>query len=103
VVEVKEFGRCLQAASLSEVLRRAEDDEDIRSLDIIFISSRFPNDSVRQFVTTAKEHPKAQDAAFVMLLEQGGKSKAAMGESMLMGMDAFLCEPYSIDQLVETL
>jgi DNA-binding NarL/FixJ family response regulator len=100
VMAVPEFGRCLQAVSPSDAQRRAEEDAETRTVDIIFISSRFPVDSVRQFIETAKTQPKTQDAAFVMMLESGAKTKAAMGERMLIGTDAFLCEPYSIDQLV---
>jgi len=96
-----EFGQTLQVPGLADVQRKLDEEHDLRSVDILFVSSRFPRESIKSFTATALRNPKTQDAAFVMLIEQAATSSSVMGEMLLCGADAFLCEPYSVDELVK--
>lgn len=96
---VWQFQKVFQAGDMAEAARVMAEEERI---DVVFISYRFPDAEIADFVTKAKETKAGQDAAFVFIVkggDQGGKS--AVAQAMLLGADGFLNEPYSVDQLVE--
>lgn len=69
--------------------------------DVVFISHRFPAEEAGGFVKQAREIISARDAAYVRLLPESDLNNANVALGMRDGFDGFLCEPYSVNSLVE--
>ena len=96
---LNEFGVVQPLSNLEEILHVLGADEGDRT-DVVFASHTFSSQELMRFVESAKQTKFGRDAAYVLLLknkEQAG----AVGQMVMKGFDGFLCEPYSIDQLVE--
>lgn len=100
-VSVQEFGKCVHSSSLEEARRKFESEEEFPICDIVFVSYHYPLDEITNFIESSKTIVKTQDATFILMMEQGAKSNAEMGQVLLSGPDGFLFEPYSVDQLVD--
>lgn len=72
------------------------------STDIVFISNRVGLDNAIALMVSLKAEFAARDAAFILLME-GSTDRGVLAEIMLKGIDGFLIEPYSVDQLSEVV
>lgn len=70
-------------------------------IDVVFISTRFSREEVREFVRHAKASQNGQDSAYVLLLGQDKQDASLIAGSVLEGLDGFLFEPYSVEGLQE--
>jgi DNA-binding NarL/FixJ family response regulator len=95
---VIQFGKVQLLNSLED----AQSNLDMgRPWDCIFVSYRFKKDEVAGFIKQAKEKKAGEDAAYVLILQTQEQSSSVVAESVMIGADGFLFEPYSVDQLVE--
>lgn len=95
---VTTFGKFLQAASLDEALKKLEGPD---RADVVFLSDRMGMDAVPGFIKSAKALPSSQDAAYVLIVKSGAEIGSMVAKSVLLGVDGFLCEPYSVESLTE--
>lgn len=96
---VQMFKQTLLFNNLDEALNKIEFDD---GGDIIFLSTRFPENDVSSFISRAKQTKRGQDSTFVMVLGAKDSQSPKLPEYMLLGIDGFLFEPYSVDGLLET-
>lgn len=96
---VSMFRQTLLFNTLYETLSRLETDD---GGDIIFLSTRFPEKDISDFISRAKQSKRGQDSTFVMVLAVKEQQSPKLPEYMLLGIDGFLFEPYSVDGLLET-
>ncbi len=99
VMSTNEFDTCLHAATIRDALSRIEAGD--RSIDIIFISYHFTREQIAEFASMARELTNAQESSLVMLLPSGSAQNSSLAEIMQAGVDGFLLEPYSSDDLVK--
>lgn len=96
---VQLFKQTVLFNNLEEALNKIEVDD---GGDIIFISTRFPEKDISTFISKAKQTRRGQDSTFVMVLGAKDSQSPKLPEYMLLGIDSFLFEPYSVDGLVDT-
>ena len=95
---VIQFGKVQLLNSLED----AKSSLDVGRLwDCIFVSYRFEKDEVSAFIKEAKEQKAGEDAAYILILQTQEQSSTVVAESVMIGADGFLFEPFSVDQLVE--
>ena len=95
---INEFGAVSPLGSFNEASAQLNSD---RITDVIFISSRFPQEQLSPFISAAKATKGGQDAAYVIVTKSAGDGARAIAEIMMIGGDGMLCEPYSVDTLLE--
>jgi len=96
---VPRFKNCQQFSNLNELKSKLNSTEPF---DLIFLSKRFGDAAISSFVKDARDKKATMDAAFILVLEGKDDSQSQFGEYMLLGINGFLVEPYSVDKLVET-
>ena len=69
--------------------------------DVVFLSARLPQEQISPFIQTAKQTKGGQDAAYVIVKKNQGDGATSIAEIMMIGGDGMLCEPYSVDSLLE--
>jgi len=72
-----------------------------KEVDVVFVSARFDSAEIANFVKQARESKNGQDAAYVMILKAQPQGNTSVAENMILGGDSVLCEPYSVDSLVD--
>jgi DNA-binding NarL/FixJ family response regulator len=70
-------------------------------IDVVFVSWRLGSDVIRPFIQKAKETVQGQDAAYIAVMKSAAEGNASVAQVMMDGADGILCEPFSVDQLVE--
>ncbi len=95
---VPTFGKFYQSGSLDEALKKLSGPE---RCDVVFVSDRMGTEGLPAFIKSAKQAPAGQDAAYVMIVKAGDEMASMIAQSVLLGVDGFLCEPYSVDSLTE--
>ncbi len=98
VSTVEGYGETTQANNLDDARHRLE--ELNQPLDLIFISYEFPREEVLRFIREGKDRAAAENAAFVMLFAGNENKDSRISEGLLAGVDGFLFEPFSCDDLV---
>lgn len=94
-----EFDKCTHAVTCREALSKMG--EEYAQTDIIFVSYHFSMDQIREFALAMRELIGIQEVALIMLLPSGTARDSLMADSLLAGVDGFLMEPYSCDDLVK--
>jgi DNA-binding NarL/FixJ family response regulator len=95
---VHQFGKVFQASSLRDAQSRLASGETI---DVCFLSYRFDQMEVTQFIKDAKGTKGGQDTAYILVLKSKDQQSSTVATNVIAGFDGFLFEPYSVDQLVE--
>jgi DNA-binding NarL/FixJ family response regulator len=72
-----------------------------RHCDVIFVSSKLGQDNVSTFIKDAKATQAGQDTAYILIVANKDSGSALIAQSVMMGADGVLTEPYSVDILVE--
>lgn len=72
---------------------------DERPRDIIFLSNRAARDEIKVFVENAKETKAGMDTAYVLVLGTDDQDNSTVANAVLFGVDGFLLEPFSVDNL----
>jgi hypothetical protein len=95
---VVQFGEVFQVTTLGEGASKIEQE---KHWDVVFISNKFSDEDLTSFINRAKESKGGQDAAFIRVLKSKDQQNTTIASGMLLGIDGFLFEPYSVDQLVD--
>jgi DNA-binding NarL/FixJ family response regulator len=97
--QVTDFGVVTPMGTLQDGISALENGE--RAIDVVFVSARFESSDISQFIQQAKKARLGEDAAYVMIMKAQPQGNASLAENMIIGGDSVLCEPYSVDSLVE--
>lgn len=92
------FGRVYPSGTLQEALERLNMHE---RCDIIFISFKFEQDNIIEFIAQAKQTPVGAECAYILVLRPKEQSSAIVAGNVMVGVDGFLFEPYSVDSIRE--
>jgi DNA-binding NarL/FixJ family response regulator len=95
---VPQFAEVIQAATLNEAIYKLESES---RFDVVFISYKFNLEETKTFIEGAKKTKQGELAAFVLVLRTRDQDKSTIATGVMMGIDGFLFEPYSVDSLVE--
>jgi DNA-binding NarL/FixJ family response regulator len=98
---VPKLKRIDASKSLDEALRKLSVGE-ASDYTAIFISKRFKKEEIADFIKAAKETPRGQDSAYVLVLLPDDQESQVMSEGLLDGADSFLLEPFSVETLNKT-
>lgn len=71
--------------------------------DVVFVSQRLKDREVMSFVRKCKDTRAGRDATYIMILSSNENSEASIRLKHALGLDAFLLEPYSAEQLEEVV
>jgi hypothetical protein len=94
--QVSDFGKVTPVGTINDANSILGSGEG--NMDIIFVSTRFDNEVITNFINQAKACKAGQDTAYVMIVKSQSSSVA---QNMLLGGDSVLCEPYSVDSMLE--
>ena len=97
--QVVDFGTVLPLGSFTDAMNSLSGGE--RNIDVVFVSARFETSDISGFIQQAKQAKHGQDAAYVMIMKAQPQGNASVAENMMLGGDSVLCEPYSVDSLIE--
>lgn len=95
---VAQFASVYQFNTLNEALSYLQGE---KRCDVMFISYRYQPGEVKNFLLQAKESPQGRDSAYVMVLKAKDQEGSTVASNVMLGVDGFLFEPYSVDSLVE--
>ena len=96
---VPQFGKIHVFSSPRECTQKLQLGGD--HCDVIFLSSKFEMSEVQEFIRLAKETKTGQDSAYILVLGARDQGSGVIANNVMIGVDGFLFEPYSVDQLVE--
>ena len=97
--QVSDFGKVTPVGTFMDannILTNADN-----HMDIIFVSSRFDNELIVNFINEAKKTKSGQDSAYILIMKALPQGGATLAQSLMMGGDSILCEPYSVDSMLE--
>ncbi len=96
---ISEFGMVTPVGNINEASAFLNGE---RLTDVVFLSARLPQEQISPFIQAAKATKGGQDAAYVIVRKnQGDGGNTSVAEIMMIGGDGMLCEPYSVDSLLE--
>jgi len=72
-----------------------------KSPDLVFVSYRFDEAEITEFIAASREAENGKDCAYCAVLKAGDQNNSTIAEGMLGGIDGFIFEPYSADNLRE--
>ncbi len=96
---VTQFGKIHVFSSTRECSQRFQVGGD--HCDVVFLSSKFDTKDVQDFIHVSKETKTGQDTAYILVLGARDQGSGVIANNVMIGVDGFLFEPYSVDQLVE--
>ncbi len=71
------------------------------AIDVVTISHRFKIEDSGEFIKKVKKTPRGKQWAFITVVTPSSKQNEIIAENMLNGVDGFLFEPFSADNLKE--
>jgi response regulator RpfG family c-di-GMP phosphodiesterase len=92
------FNKVYVCNNLAEGLEKSKLGEQI---DVVVLSYSFGINEVATFVKEAKSSPKGQEWAYVSVLKSASEQHDTIANHVVIGIDGFLFEPYSADNLKE--
>ena len=95
---IAEFGLVTPMGNISEANAFLNGE---KVTDVVFLSARLPQEQLSPFIQAAKQSKGGQDAAYVIVTKNAGDGARSIAEIMMLGGDGMLCEPYSVDSLLE--
>ena len=95
---VSQFKRVFLLSSLREAMDRLNGKEPFH---VLFVSFKFPQKDITEFIQTAKKSKSGEDTAYVLTVGTNSQDSSTVAASVLMGADGLLFEPYSVDNLTE--
>lgn len=96
---ISEFGLVTPVGNVNEASAFLNGE---KMTDVVFLSARLPQEHISPFIQAAKQSKGGQDAAYVIVKKnQGDGGATSIAEIMMIGGDGMLCEPYSVDSLLE--
>lgn len=95
---IPRFGQIQFCKDIKECTRELGDE---RTRDIIFLANRLGKDNIKTFVEAAKAMKAGEDTAYVLVLGTADQDNSTIANAVLYGVDGFLLEPFSVDNLAE--
>ena len=95
---VHQFGKVFQLGTLKDASAKLAGGE---ATDVCFISYKYDQGEVTEFIKSAKAMKAGQDCAYVLVLKTKDQDASVVATNVLAGFDGFLFEPYSVEQLLE--
>lgn len=95
---VHNFGKVHQLQGLREANQKLGTDD---RCDVIFLSYRFDQAELSEFIKQAKATKNGQDAAYILVMKSKDGDSSKVAANVMVGADGFLFEPYSVDYLME--
>lgn len=95
---IAEFGSVMPLSSFLEASGHLNGEREIH---VVFVSARFASNDLQQFITQARQSKQGQDSAYVIVLKSSQEGNSEVSGAMMLGGDGVLCEPYSVDSLLE--
>lgn len=95
---ISEFGVVTPVGNINEASAHLNGE---KLTDVVFLSARLPQEQLSPFIQSAKATKGGQDAAYVIVRKNQGDGNTSVAEIMMIGGDGMLCEPYSVDSLLE--
>lgn len=92
------FGKVYPVGSFTECLGKLKSEQHT---DVVFVSARLGQANISDFIKDAKATQQGQDSAYILVIPSKDSASAMVAQSVMMGADGLLFEPYSVDQLVE--
>lgn len=92
------FGKVVLANSYGEGLARITESE---GFDVIFLTHSLGESEIQNFIAESKKSEQGSTSAYVLVLKTAKQDTSTVASSMVSGADGFLCEPYSVDVLLE--
>lgn len=92
------FKKVLTISNLKEGLTKASTRE---GFDIVVLSYRFSQDETARFVEAAKSTEGGKEWAYMLVLKSAEQKNQVVAQGVIGGIDGFLFEPYSADNLRE--
>jgi response regulator RpfG family c-di-GMP phosphodiesterase len=92
------FKKVLFSKKLEEALEVASGEDQI---DVIILSYRLNIEEISDFIKEVKQTSHGKHWAFITVLKSSDQQNEVIAENMLHGVDGFLFEPYSADNLRE--
>jgi response regulator RpfG family c-di-GMP phosphodiesterase len=99
MTSVPAFKQNFQVGKIKEGQQKI--DTSSKAIDVVFVSYRFTEEEVNEFLQYAKAAPITQDAAFILIKKSQDQQSTSIASSVLAGADGLLFEPFSVDQLME--
>ncbi len=93
------FQKVQQSTNLNDALIRGESSHEL--YDVIVMSYLFPTEEINKFIKDAKKTKQGSEWAFVTVLRSADQQNEIIANSVISGIDGFLFEPYSADNLRE--
>lgn len=93
---VVSFGKVYPFNTMNDVLSRFELGE---KCDVVFLSHRFGQKEIQNFIEAAKQKKAGSDCAYILVMDSAGQDSTAIAQSFLGGANGFLFEPYSVESL----
>ncbi|MCB0324859.1 MAG: hypothetical protein KDD69_14850 [Bdellovibrionales bacterium] len=93
-----QFHKVYATATLKEAIGKTDAPE---SIDVLFISYRFDAEDIAAFIDQAKQTKRGKDWAYCAVLKASEQKNDVIAGSVIGGIDGFLFEPFSADNLRE--
>jgi CheY-like chemotaxis protein len=90
------FNKVYIAGSLDEAFGKTGGGE---SIDVLTLSYRFELSAICKFVERAKQTPRGEGWAYIAVLKASDQNNKAIADGVVGGINGFLLEPYSADNL----
>ena len=71
-------------------------------VDLIFLSEKITPNKINEFIEIARRQPNCAAAVFIVI-KQSASSGLSPADAVLIGADGMLCEPFSVDNLMEVV
>jgi addiction module HigA family antidote len=71
--------------------------------DCIIITSTLELDRIKEFIHRAKSTPEGKKSLYLVSLAKEEKDSSSIASMFLRGLDGFICEPYSADEIQDLL
>ncbi len=91
--EYQETFAVADIASASSYLRSNQ------RLNVVFVAASFGEQNVAKFIESARESRACAECAYVVLLNPDERNTGAVSNHMMIGIHAFLSEPYAFDTI----
>jgi len=92
------FNKIFTCTTLQEGL--AGIDSHVMRFDVVIFSDDFHQEQIKQFIRRAKSLVK-EKMGYISVVKPRNRELTKITETLVAGVDGFLCEPYSVDTLKE--
>jgi DNA-binding NtrC family response regulator len=92
------FHRVVALRSLPEAEEKLS---ELESVGVVFLSHDLESEKVKGFMEYVRLGKGSEDAAFISVLPHEEQQRTSVAIQSMLGIDGFLCEPFSVDTVRE--